>query len=123
MPGFHKPFKLDVAANSGGLLVYVNGSLPARELPVYKLTFDIQTILFEINLRKEKWLLIGIYKLHLQNVQYFLNILADLLVFYSVQYDNKVVFGDFNLKPNNPILLDFLNEYNFTNLIKRTQLF
>ena len=37
----------------------------------------------------------------------------------SVKDDNMVVLGDFNLKPNNPIMLNFLNDYNFTNLIKR----
>ena len=30
-----------------------------------------------------------------------------------MQYDNKVVLGDFNLKPNNSIMLDFLNDYGF----------
>ena len=53
---------MDVAANSGGLLVYVKGSFPATEPQAYKVIFDIQTIYFEINLRKEKWLFIGIYK-------------------------------------------------------------
>ena len=53
MPGFYKPFRLDVTANSAGLLVYVKGSLPARELQTYKLPFDIQAIPFEIYLRKE----------------------------------------------------------------------
>ena len=36
-----------------------------------------------------------------------------------MQYDNKVVLGDFSLKTCNPIMLDFLNDYDFTNLIKR----
>ena len=64
MPGFHKPFRLDVTANSRVLLVYVKGSLPARELQGYKLPFDIQAISFEINLGKERWLFIGIYMYH-----------------------------------------------------------
>ena len=55
-----------------------------------------------------------VYKPPSHNSQYFLNILADLQDFYSVQYDNKVVLGDFNLKLNNPITLDFLSEYDFT---------
>lgn len=42
------------------LLVYANGSLPAREPQAYKLPFDIQALPFEINLRKEKF--IDIYK-------------------------------------------------------------
>ena len=36
-----------------------------------------------------------------------------------MQYDNKLVLEAFNLKLNNPILLNFLNDYDFTNLIKR----
>ena len=49
--------------------------------------------------------------------------LADLLDFCSMQYGNEVVLGDFNLTPNNPIMLDFLNYYDFTNLIKRNACF
>ena len=54
MAGFHKPFPLYVTANSGGLIVYVKGSLPSREFQAYKLLFDIQAIPFEINQRNEK---------------------------------------------------------------------
>ena len=111
MPGFHKLFRLDVTANSGSLLVYVKGSLPVRELQAYKLPCDIQRISFEINLRKEKWLFIGIYIPPSQKSQYFMNILADLLDFYSMQYENEVVLGDFNLKPKNLITLGVLNNY------------
>ena len=46
MPGFHKPFRLDITANSGGLLVYVKGSLPTRQIQAYKLPFDLQDITF-----------------------------------------------------------------------------
>ena len=74
IPGFHKPLRFDVTANCRGLSVYVRGCLPARELQAYKLPFDIQAIPLEINLRKEKWLFIGIYKPPSQNSQYFLNI-------------------------------------------------
>ena len=63
MSRFHKTFRLDVTADSGGLLVYVKGSLLARKLKTYKISFYTQVTSFEINLRKEKWLLIGINKL------------------------------------------------------------
>ena len=62
MSGFYKPFRLDVTKNSWGLLVYDKRSLPARELQDYKLPFDIQSIPFEINLRRRKWLFIGLNK-------------------------------------------------------------
>ena len=114
MPGFHKPFWLDVTANSWGELIYVTGSLPARKLQAYKLPFDIQSIPYEINLKKEKWLFIGINKPPSQNSQYFLNILADLLDFYSMQHDNKVVLGDFETKqPNHVRFFKWLWLYQF----------
>ena len=84
MPGFHKPFRLDVTTSSGGLLAYVKRSLPGRELEAYKLQFNIQPIPFEINLEKGKWLFIGIYKPPSQKSQYVLNISADSLDFYSM---------------------------------------
>ena len=86
IPGFHHPFRLDLNRRSGGL--------PA----------DTQIIVFEINLKKENWLFLGIYKPPSLNRQYFLNSLSDLLDFYSNHYDNKVILRDFNLKPTDPLM-------------------
>ena len=66
---------------------------------------------------------ISIYKLPLQNNNYFLDTLNDLLDFYSGIYDNKVVFGDFNLEPTNPVMINFMDSQNFTNLIKNNACF
>ena len=98
IPNFCQPFRLGISRNSGGLLVFVRSSIPARMLSNYRLPSDIQAIPFEINLRKEKWLFISVYKPPSLNNQYFCDSLSELLDFYSSIYDNKVVFGDFNLK-------------------------
>ena len=95
---FHQPFHLDISRNSGGLLVFVRSSIPARMLSYYRLPPDIQAIPFEINLRKEKWLFVSVYKPPSLNNQYFCDSLSQLLDIYSSIYDNKVVFGDFNLE-------------------------
>ena len=50
----------------------------------------------EINLRKQKWLLVSIYKPSSQSSQYFVDILGDLMDFYSHEFDNKVMFGGYN---------------------------
>ena len=47
----------------------------------------------------------------------------NLLDFYSDMYDNKVVFGDFNLEPTNPIMMNFMDSQNFINLIKNNTCF
>ena len=75
IPGFHHPFRLDINRRSGGLLVYVKGSIPARVLTSFSTPADTQTIVFEINLRKEKWLFVAIYKPSSLNSQYFLDTL------------------------------------------------
>ena len=112
--GFHHPFRLDINRQSGGLVVYVKGSIPARVLTSFSTPEDTQIIVFEINLRKEKWLFVAIYKPSSLNSQYFLDTLSNLLYFYSNHYDNKVILGDFNLKPTDPLMMTFLNEHDLS---------
>ena len=52
---------LDVSNRSGGILVYVKSSIPSRRLSCDNLCDSIQAVPFEINLRKEKWLVISIF--------------------------------------------------------------
>ena len=121
--GFHHPFRLDIDRRSGGLLVYVKGSIPARVLTNFSTPADTQIIVFEINLRRERWLFVTIYKPSSLNSQYFLDTLSDLLDFYSNYYDNKVILGDFNLKPADPLIMTFLNEHDLIDLIKNNTCF
>ena len=109
---------MDVSSPRGGLLVYVKSSLPSKMLTKFKLPNNIQIIPFELNLRKDKWLFVSIYKPSLQNNQYFVSIFYDLLDFYSNEYDSKVVRGDFNLELSNPSMLSSMDSQNFVSLIK-----
>ena len=84
---------------------------------------NIEIIPFELNLRNDKWLFVSIYKSPLQTNRYFVSILGDLLVFYSNQYDNKVVTEDFDLEPSNPSLLSFMDSQNFVSLMKNKTYF
>ena len=118
IPNFHQPFCLDINRNNGGLLVFVRSSFPARMLSNYRLPPDIQAIPFEINLRKEKWLFVSVYKPPSLNNQYFCDSLSELLDFYSSIYDNKVAFGEINLEISHPVMLLFMNNKNFINLVK-----
>ena len=123
IPGFHKPPRMDVSSRRGGLLVYIKSSLPSKMLTKFKLPNNIQIIPFELNLRKDKWLFVSIYKPPLQNNQYFVSILSNLLDFYSNEYDIKVVLGDFNLEPSSPGMLSFMNAQNFVSFIKNKTCF
>ena len=115
--GIQHPFRLDINRQSGSL-VTVKGSIPARVLTSFSTPGDTQIIVFEINLRKEKWLFVGMYKLPSLNSQYFLDTLSDLLDYYYNQHENKVILGGFNLKPTHPLMMTFLNEHDLINLVK-----
>ena len=92
-------------------------------LTKFKVSNNIEIIPFELNLRNDKWLFVSIYKSPLQTNRYFVSILGDLLVFYSNQYDNKVVIEDFDLEPSHPSLLSFMNSQNFVSLMKNKTYF
>ena len=114
---------MDVTSWRGGLLVYIKSSLPSKILTKFKLPSNIQIIPFEFNARKDKWLFASIYKTSLQNNQYFVSILSNLLDFFSNEYDNKVVLGVFNLEPLSRSMFSFMDSQNFVSLIKNKTCF
>ena len=59
IPDFHHPFRLDTNRKSGGLVVYVKGSIPARVLTSFSTPAGTQIKAFEINLRKKKCYLLA----------------------------------------------------------------
>ena len=118
MPGYHKPYRLDVTDKQGGLLAYIKFHLPSKLLSTHNISNDIQVIPFELNLRKEKWMFMCIYKPPKQNNQYFLENLSSIADHYSSIYDNYIFLGDFNIKPNCPPLASFMQSFNLFNLIK-----
>ena len=119
--GYHKPYCLDVSEKSGGILVYINSSIPSRQLHCGNLNLSIQAVPFEIHLRKDKWFVISVYRPLSQNSEYFLNELDKMIDYFSVSYDNHVIIGEFTLEPSTGLLKNFMNSnalYNLNNLIK-----
>ena len=118
LPGYQKPFRLDKTSQSGGLLTYVKTDIPARQLFHHKFEKDMQVITIEINLRKQKWLVVSIYRPPSQNLVNFLTNLSEALDFYNRTYDNIIVAGDFNSEPTHPVFNNFVNLNNLYNHIK-----
>ena len=75
--------RLDITGKCGAMLVCTKSSMPSRVISNFKVPENIQVIPFELNLKKEKWLFVTIYKPPLQINNYFLDTLNDLLDFYS----------------------------------------
>ena len=61
---------------------------------------DMQIMIFELNLRKEKCLVVSVYKSPVQDATYFINWLSQIIDFYSITYEKQVIIGDFNLTPD-----------------------
>ena len=61
--------------------------LQLTQLTKHEISSDIQALVFEINLRKEKWFFLSIYKPPLQNCQYFLDSLHNIIDFSPGVYD------------------------------------
>ena len=84
LEGYHSPFRLDISRKSCGLLVYVKATIPSRQLSLPKFQFRIQALLFELNLRKERWLVISIYRPLLDSLSRFLKSLSGTIDFSLV---------------------------------------
>ena len=61
--GYSLPHRRDRAFGAGGLLLYVKEDIPSKKLKDYVSPSDIEILCVEINLKKQKWVIIGIYKL------------------------------------------------------------
>ena len=69
--GFKSPYRLDVSGNRGGILVYVRDNLLSEQLNIISIQPDIQVVMFEIDVRKQKWLVLAINKPPKQNSRFF----------------------------------------------------
>ena len=78
--GFKQPARLDISDRSGGLLLYARDGLPVRYLSCPIMNDDIQCIPIELNLRKQKWLILSIYRNPRQNLKYFLDKITKFLI-------------------------------------------
>ena len=118
LEGYHTPYRLDINNKSGGILVYVKSSIPSRCFCYEELHISIEANPFEINLKKEKCLVISIYHPPSRNSENVLNSLTKIIEYFAKTYDNHLIFGDFNLEPTDSALMRFLDSNSLTNLIK-----
>ena len=118
LANYHTPYRLDISNKSGGILVYIKSNIPTRQLNCGDLCKSIQAVPFEINLRKEKWLVISICRPPSQNSEFFLNTLTSIIGHFTKLFDNYIIMGEFNLEPSDTTLKHFLDSNGLYNLIK-----
>ena len=118
LEGYAKPYRLDINRHSGGLLVYVNENIPSCIKKDFNIDSDLQIIPFELNLRKQKWIVFSIYRPPKKCLKDFLSKLSTIIDFYTRNYVNILVMGDFNAEPHNSNLKMFMDKYDLYNHIK-----
>ena len=121
IPGYRKPYRLDISDKSGGLLVYVKETLPSRLLTKFKVPSDIQIIPIEINLRKSKWLVLSIYRPPRTEIACFIENITKLLDIYN--YENILIMGDFNLESNDNKLESLIDTFGLYSMNKEATCF
>ena len=117
--GYSEPYRKDRYANGGGSLVYVKEDIPSREInshPQTSKSFDV--IVVELNFRKSKWLLINTHKPPSMNNTIFCEEMSGLIDFYSQNYRNIVIMGDFNMQTDNSNFRTFYEGHELYNLVK-----
>ena len=114
LDGYKQPYRLDISSKSGGLLVFVKSDIPSKLLSGFVAPKGYQFVSIELNLRKQKWLIVSIYRPPSLNIDTFLNCLSNVLDFYA-SYDRVIVMGDFNSDPKTPALSNFLYDHNLFN--------
>ena len=98
--GYTAPHRKDRALGGGGLMLFVNEDIPSKLLTGHTLPENVEILCTEINLKKQKWVIIGIYNPPGMNNKYFMDNLSKTIDLYSTKYDRIVVMGDFNLEPS-----------------------
>ena len=96
IPGFKEPFRKDHDIHGGGIMFFVRGDIPSRELTTVKFRENVEGLFIEINLRKSKWLLFAMYKPPSLSKEKFFYITCNALDVYGKTYDNVILIGDFN---------------------------
>ena len=93
--GFSDPYRLDRNVNGGGVLIYTREDIPCKQLFDHSFPDDIEGMFIELNLRKCKWLSVGVNHPPSQRDDYFFNCLGSAINVYNT-YDKILLVVDFN---------------------------
>ena len=113
----YKTFRLDRNCYGGGVCMYVNQDIAARSVG-YSSISNIESICLELNLRKRKWLVIGIYKPPSYSEDAFIKSLFSCLTNAAKEFDNILLLQDFNMTAENTKMEQLLTSFSLESLIK-----
>ena len=112
------PFRFDRNKYDGGLLTFVRDGVPVREIRSYKFLPEIEIIVLELIIKKDRWLLLNLYRPPTQSPKFFFNEIEKGLDFYNSKYEKYILIGDLNCEPSDSVIRDFMNINNLSNMVK-----
>ena len=99
-------------------MIYIKDNLPCGQITFDTQPNDIERIFLELNLRKQRWLIIGAYNPRKENISYFLGHVSKNLHRIMSKYENILILGDFTSAMSEEAMKEFCQLYDFENLIK-----
>ena len=120
--GFRQTCRLDRNKHGGGVMIFVSENIPGKLVSKHILPDDIESMFIETKLRKTKWLIVGTYHPPNQPNDYFFKAVGNALDQYLKTYEKFLLLGDFNADDTEPILSEFLEQYEAKNIMKKNLL-
>ena len=108
-------YRLDRNANGGSILLFIREDIPST---LMNFDMSIESFYIEMNIRKKKWLLVGMYNPNKNLISNHLKEIGKNLDNYSSKYDNFILLGDLNSEPTESAVKDFCEIYSCKNRIK-----
>ena len=96
--------------------MYASQDIAARRAE-YNSLCNIESICLELNLRKRKWLVIGIYKPPSYSEEAIIKSLFSCLTNATKEFENIALLGDFNMTAENTKMEQLLNTFSIESLI------
>ena len=98
--------------------MYIKEGIIHNKLGTLDLGQQVQILPIEINIRKQKWLLLPIYRPPTQNRIFFMNNIARMVDNYFANIENILIIGDFNMEVHENDLAQLSLDYNLYSLLK-----
>ena len=118
LKGYSKPIRLDRNRNGGGIMIFSRDDLSCQELEAPGKPDDVECVFLEMRIRQSKWLVVGGYNPHKENISYFLEHVGRQIDKYLSKYENLLLIGDWNSAVTEKKMKEFCETYNLQNLIK-----
>ena len=120
MKSYSKPYWLHRDSKGGCIILYVREDIPSKLISSSCTNHDNEYFLVELNLRKQKWLIICNYNPHKTRIKGYLECISKEIDSHSPKYDGFLLLGGFISEPAEGVMKSFCQIHNFENLLDKS---